>query len=170
MVELDWVFKGESGKLFLDTLANATNDDLFKVSSIKYLVTFLWSFYFPKVLVMTFLPYLFFFFSFIIYASITYIGDNDYNPGWRFFFALISIGYCGYSIGFEIIQAKNQGSNYLNITNLTWNFIDITSTIGVLGFVICDLSGTAYLTGRVFASLAVLLVWSKLFYFLRIFT
>ena len=54
-------------------------------------------------------------------------------------------------------------------TNFFWNVTDVSSTLMVITFCICDMAKIDYASGRVIASIAVLLLWAKLFYFLRIF-
>lgn len=73
-VEFDWIFKGESGKLFVDALANTRSEVLFEVESLKFVIKYLWSFYFYRLLGLVFLPYIVFFIAFLIYATYLYEG------------------------------------------------------------------------------------------------
>lgn len=64
----------------------------------------------------------------------------------------------------------NQRWNYFIYSNFFWNVTDVSSTLLVITFCICDMAKINYEDGRVIASIAVLLLWAKSFYFLRIFS
>lgn len=155
--------------MFLNALANTENDALFEVSSIKQAILFLWDYYYTRMLYMTLVPFSIFFCCFITYVSYLYDGGQGGKAVYRSVLALVSVIYCSYQFIFEIKQAVNQGINYFRAANMTWNLVDWTSTIAVFAFCIIDLFNFDYLLGRVIGSIAVILVWVKLFYFLRTF-
>jgi len=91
MVEFDWIFKGESGKLFVDALANTRSEVLFEVQTLKVAVRFLWGFYFYRLLVLVFLPYVLFFIAFLTYATFLYEGPEEQYLAWRTAIAIFCI-------------------------------------------------------------------------------
>jgi hypothetical protein len=62
-----------------------------------------------------------------------------------------------------------QGKNYFMSSSIFWNIVDLSSTSMVIAFVSADFAEASEEVGRNIASVAVFLLWVKLFYFLRIF-
>lgn len=89
MVELDWIFKGESGKLFVDALANTRSEVLFEVQSLKFAIKYLWGFYFYRLLLLVFVPYVLFFIAFLVYATYLYEGPEE-----KYLDARIALAVC----------------------------------------------------------------------------
>lgn len=98
MLEFDWIFKGESGKLFVDALANTRSETLFEVQTLKFAIKFLWSFYFYKLLLLVFIPYVLFFIAFLIYATFLYEGPEGGNQASRITLAVICILFALFSL------------------------------------------------------------------------
>jgi hypothetical protein len=76
-IEFDWIFEGDSGKMFVDELARSENHDLFDVDTIKISLNFLWSVYFWKLVWRTFIPYLVFMSMFFAYSG--FIFDSSHR-------------------------------------------------------------------------------------------
>lgn len=105
MVEFDWIFASSEGFMFVEELANTTNDDLFKVKSIKICIEFLWQFYFKQLLICVFTPYAIFFLTFFVYSSVMYDGHIS---GFEVTHVLgsICLAYCFFAIILEVRQMK----------------------------------------------------------------
>jgi hypothetical protein len=169
MVEFDWVYSGKEGEMFVEELANTDNDDIFKVETIKICVNFLWSFYFWRILFFVFIPYTTFFVCFFMYSSVVTDGEMtsmDYILGG------ICLFYSIYALGMEARQMYVQGKEYFISSSVTWNIIDLTSTICVIISTVSDLTGKGGIgtQQRTIMSLAIFFLWLKFFYFLRIFS
>lgn len=102
MVEFDWIFKGDSGKLFVDALANTRSEVLFEVPTLKVAIKYLWGFYFYRLLLLVFVPYVIFFISFLIYATFLYEGPETENLQHRTGFAIFCIIYGIFSLFQEV--------------------------------------------------------------------
>jgi len=72
ILEFDWIFRGESAKMFIEELAQASSDRIFTVESVKTSIRFLWGFYQPEIIKKIYIPYMAYFLSFVIYVSLVY--------------------------------------------------------------------------------------------------
>lgn len=171
MVEFDWIFQGPEGKFFIEELSEAPSDDIFKVETIRLCLDFLWDYYFYRILLYVQLPYMLFFISFLVYSSRAFEEENEKESTLNVILGILDITYCFYSLVLELKQAILQGKNYYNSTSVIWNLIDIFSTIFVLATIIGDFAGTVSVEDMMaISSMAVFLLWLKLFYFMRIFS
>lgn len=138
MIEFDWVFKGDEGALFVEQLANSSNDDIFKVETIRICILFLWQYYFYRILICVFIPYLTFFVAYFIYS--TFVTDGQMTM-LDYFLGYFCFVYSIYAICLEIRQMYVQGREYFLTASAIWNVIDIGSTCCVLTVTINDLMG-----------------------------
>jgi hypothetical protein len=46
LLEFDWIFDPEGGRLFIETLANSETETIFEVEPIKQSILFMWQYYF----------------------------------------------------------------------------------------------------------------------------
>lgn len=171
MVEFDWIFQGPEGKFFIEELSEAPNDDIFKVETIRICLDFLWEYYFGAILLFVQVPYCLFFISFLVYSSRCFEKAGEGESILNLIIGIADITYCAYTLVMEGRQLLLQGRNYYNSSSVIWNLIDIFSTIFVLATIISDFAGTANVDDLMaISSMAVFLLWLKLFYFMRIFS
>jgi len=69
-VEYDWIFKGEMAVKFIHHLASTRNDKLFSNPIIKIIILFLWDKFYPVIRNRVFIPFIFYFFCFVIMATL----------------------------------------------------------------------------------------------------
>lgn len=171
MVEFDWIFAGETGRFFIETLSEAPSDSIFRVQTIKICLDFLWNFYFWRILVFVQIPFTVFFMLFLFYSSMepAYEGSKYYTL--MLCLRILFIGYCIFTVIMEIRQILIQGSKYFLSSSVMWNIIDLLSTILVLTSIGLDFAENEHVE-RSFGvrSMAVFFLWLKFFYFLRIFS
>jgi len=72
ILEFDWIFRGESAKMFIEELAQASSDRIFTVEAVKTSIRFLWGFYQPEIIKKIYIPYMAYFLSFVVYVSLVY--------------------------------------------------------------------------------------------------
>jgi hypothetical protein len=173
LLEFDWIFRGESAKMFIEELAQTSNDNIFQVESIQVGIRFLWDFYQPEIIKKIYIPYMVYFLCFVIYAS--FIFESAIGEVAKYIFAVPCIGYSAYILYMEVKQFFDQGKKYFEMPSFIWNFIDILSSWLVILFVVMDvMSGLfsgegVFIFMRAIASITVFLLWLKFFTFLRIF-
>lgn len=173
VLEFDWVFRGDSAKMFIEELATTPNDNIFTVESIQTSIRFLWDFYQPEIIKKIYIPYMVYFLSFVLYASAIYGSQfGEYGP--KYLFAIYCIGYSGYILFMEFKQFLDQGTKYFEMPSFMWNLLDIVSSNLVIFFLVLDVvSGfTTFIPEvyiRIIAATAAFLLWLKFFTFLRVF-
>jgi hypothetical protein len=118
-----------------------------------------------------FVPYLVYFFSFIIYVSFIFENKPDKaNPIIAYILLIISTFYSLKTLYFEFLQIIDEKWDYFTRVQTIWNIFDIASSILVITFSVGDLFRLDWGDDLVLiGSWAVFILWLKLFYFLRIF-
>lgn len=108
MVEFDWIFMGDSAKLFVDALANSRSEVMFEVKTLQVAIRYLWGFHFYRLLWIVFVPYVIFFLVFLVYSTILYEGPDgtQYKDG-RLACAIICFIYSAFALYQETKQMVN---------------------------------------------------------------
>lgn len=130
----------------------------------------MWQGYFSAILEQLFIPFIFYFVSFILYTG--YFSHHEENElSVAFIMEIMTLVVFGKTfITFfilEMIQIKNRGISYfLDV----WNLIDIGSlalnSVYVFGEITNSISHEQL---QVYASIAIFMMWFKLFYWMRLF-
>ena len=188
MLNLDWLhatYKGKEKVGFSELiaeLAEAPDEALFATELVVTLVEHFWSYYKRKIYIWAFLPYLIYFITTLLYVvqySVLGIYVDIFELTEEFFLRLLLIAMIFYFMVFEIVCIIRDGKYYFtDIYNLfDWgsfllNFYVIYSTITNMDvdkddFVKPDLLNQSR---RFAASILILLVWVKFFYWMRLFT
>lgn len=173
LLDFDWIFTGDNAKTFLSILSETENDEIFSCDQIRVFVEFMWKYYYVAIRDNLFIPYLAYFFTFIFYASI-FADDSDLFSGVfdaKAFCKIVSIGLFSvlwiYLAKYEFTQFFDEPSAYFTSF---WNFMDLFSLLFTAVFVMLDVTNAVSVsTNNVVGSVAVLLLWMKLFYWLRIY-
>lgn len=172
-IELDWIFKGDSGKMFVEQLSQTKFDKIFESEIIRICVEFLWdNFYFKRLFLVVLLPYLLYFGVFIFYSSYLYDGSEITSESYgRYFCGSCCLAFSFFFFVMEYKQLFAEGflAYFSQSSALFWNIVDFLSLIMVCALVVGDFMSIEYRTGRGIASMACLLLWIKLFQFMRIF-
>jgi len=165
-IEFDWILKSHEGEMFLEKLKKTETLEYFEIDLIKDIIYFQWQYFLPRILVLIFAPFLVYFISFVLYC--TWILDQKHNEanddgGWHV--AALTMGICilVYQLWFVYINIIHFNSTYNNV-------LDVLSMLLNTSVIICDLAGAAKVDINAVASVAVLLLWLRLFFMLRIFS
>jgi len=153
----------------IKVLANTDNDEIFSTDQIRVLIEFLWEGYFFAILKSLFAPYLLFFSSFVAYATYYHTNENR-AIGWDFccqVFCILLFGktFVTFSIC-ELIQFRSTPARYFQDF---WNIIDFAALLLTGMYMYRSLSGYNDDATNVLGSVAVFLLWIKLFYWMRLF-
>lgn len=144
---------------------------MFAIPSIKVIVLFLWEKFFYKIRNKVFYPFLTYMIFFLLYVTFIYETSKenpDSLPYWRLdlFFVSVVLAFIAFFMLFECKQIYLQKRAYFESL---WNNVDILSFALNLTFVTCDICNLDTTITRPIGSVAVWLMWVKLFYFLRLF-
>ncbi|CDW76983.1 wd-40 repeat protein [Stylonychia lemnae] len=171
IVDFDEIFlQGEFSKQFIKSLIDSNQDNFFGIYTIKVLLLFLWEKFFYKIRNRIFFPYVLYMSIFLLYATDIY--DRHMNDDsqtmtiiyWIIIAALFS--FLAFFFFIEILQVFNyKGSYFLSY----WNILDLISISLNIAFILLDLSNVESTKVRPLVSVAVFLMWIKLFYFMRLF-
>ena len=169
-VEFDWLFDDDFGKKFLVSLANTNDIEVFSVEIVQNIVMFMWKFYRRAIAKWIMIPFLFYFITYIIYATWIKKGKDESDLKWGDYgrtdlaFCIILLIWFVYFIYIEFRQMIYYKIKYF--TNF-WNLIDICSLILNMFWVISDLCGLNTTKHIPVLACSVLIMWLKLVYFGR---
>ena len=170
LLEFNWIFSGQNAAKFVSALAETDNDEIFATQQVRVLIEFLWVGYREAILKQLFYPFVVYMIMFSFY--VTYLSkehDNEFNTLFVLeMFCLVVAGKVGMNfLLLEIIQMSRDKLDYF--TDF-WNLMDLTSLILNITYVFCELNNAlAENSINLIGSVAVLLMWIKMFYWMRIF-
>ena len=144
-VEFDWVFNETEGKIFLNAMAVAGDDEVFEVEVIKKLIEYLWKFYRRAIVLNIFVPFIIYFVLFITYA--TWINDLSSDPAKSEAFDILNFAFVfiimGFIIFFLYIEVRKIIAHKLRYFLIFWNLVDISSVILNISAMVLDLAGVS---------------------------
>jgi len=166
-IELDYIFRGKRAKSFLQLIAYNKNLNLYKMKVIRNIVNFLWMYFKTPMFIFMFIPFVVYFSVYIVYATYS-IQYKDTPPTllnpilrWISLFLLLynllflTLGRI-WTLGWKFIKS-------------VWIWFDIISS-GLNLFVISiDVLDWNVRVINAVNCFAVLLMWFKFFYFMRMF-
>ena len=184
LIEFDWVLKTKEGESFLQNLANTKNHSYFDVEVIQYIIKFQWAYYLPRIVVALFVPFLVHFLLFIIYT--TYVMHEkhlDYNPDctepctsddkfgeWYTADFVLGIMVLVFQMFFLYIEVHQVSYHRLQYFTSFWNLLDVCSIVLNVTTVLVDILDGKEKDANAIASIAVLVLWFRFFYLLRVFS
>jgi hypothetical protein len=130
----------------------------------------MWQGYYGAIFDSLFVPFIFYFLAFIAYTG--YFSNHEENElSANFIFEIICIVVFGKSfitfLILELIQIRNQGPSYFFDV---WNMIDISSLFINFFYVTGEVfNTTSHHNLQIIGSVAVFIMWVKLFYWMRLF-
>ena len=151
-------------------LSETDNDEIFATAQIRVFVDFMWQGYYSAIFDQLFVPFIFYFVSFILYTGLFAHHEAD-ELSIAFVLEICTLVIFGKTfITFfilEMIQIKNRGFSYfIDI----WNMIDIGSLCLNAVYVFGEITnGISHEQLQVIGSIAIFLMWFKLFYWMRLF-
>ena len=130
----------------------------------------MWEGYYAAIFNQLFLPFVFYFASFVLYTC--YFSHHENNQlGPQFIAEIVCLVILGKTfvtfVILELIQIRNSGLGYFFDV---WNLVDVLS-LGLNAFyVYCEITNViSHQDLQLVASVATLLLWFKLFYWMRLF-
>jgi hypothetical protein len=153
-------------------MSRLEDDKILGMNIASILINTIWSKIKPRIVRRIFYPYLVYFLAFVIYAS--WFAHYDHKKDLNLWVAIPCHLYCVlYSLRQlwkEAWQMIEDVKAYFLTVDAVWNIFDLSSSILVILFCVIDFFRLDFNDSVVLiASIAVLLLWLKLFYFLRIF-
>ena len=194
-VEFDWIFCGNNAISFIQHLAHRADESIFAVETIRVIVLFLWDRFFFHIRNKILLPFLGYFALFIF--EVVYVREHrqfiiDCRNGFANNDPLIPdncldhseedekawtltnnilvgflLGFWVYFVLIELKQVCKLGKEYFSEF---WNWLDMMSLTINCSYFICSFIDIIPENQRVQASCAILLMWLKMLYFLRLFS
>jgi len=172
-IEIDWIFKGDRASSFLKELSDTENLEIFNLDIIKDIILLQWKYFKIAIILKLFLPYLLYFAMFWVYA--TYLIERQYEENKTGEYYDITSYVIGWAIllfnmfwaYIEIRQIILNGKEYFTSF---WNYLDWSSIIMNWVVVTMNFGGASFQDTNRVAALSVLVLYFKLFYFLRIFS
>ncbi|CDW84245.1 wd-40 repeat protein [Stylonychia lemnae] len=184
LLSFDWILDNTQALNFFTILANSGNSNLFTIQSIKVIVLYYWQNFFYQIRNKVFFPFIAYLVFFQVYATYIYeknqerIEQNKIDSAGtskeglayfyeldKFFIAMIISFICYFGF-LEVNQIYMMRASYFNSIWSLFDLISINLNIAYIGCCIADIQPTKL---RPLAAIAVLFMWIKFFYFLRIF-
>lgn len=69
ILDFNWVFIGDNAARMMEILSSTDNDEIFACAQIRVFVDFMWQGYYDAIFSQLFLPFIFYFLSFILYTG-----------------------------------------------------------------------------------------------------
>lgn len=127
ILDFNWVFIADNSARLTKILATTDNDEIFATAQIRIFVDFMWEGYFTAIMNQLFIPFIFYFVSFVAYTGFFSHHEDD-NLSIPFVLEIICLVVFGKTymtfLILEGIQVKNCGFSYFFDV---WNMIDIAS-------------------------------------------
>lgn len=170
LLDFDWIFTENNAATLIKILAETTNDEIFSCSQIRVFIEFMWKGYYAAIYSTLFTPFVMYFLSFIMYSTI--FAQNEGNTlGIGYFFEMACLVVFGKNfitfLMLELIQFKDDPAGYF--TDF-WNLLDLVSLLSCAAFIFFNFFGSMGSSAlNILGSVAVVLLWVKLFYWLRLF-
>merc|ERR1712003_589862 len=143
-------------------LAETDNDEIFATSQIRVFVDFMWQGYYDAIFSQLFMPFLFYFISFIAYTGYFSHFEGD-ELSVNFICEVVCVVIFGKTfvtfLILEMIQIRNRGLSYFTDV---WNMVDISSL--ALNFVYVGGEVTNMVAKedlQIWGSFAIFLMWFK---------
>lgn len=175
-IEFDWIFNSKHAHALMKVLSETNNINLFKVPVIEDIILFKWSYFRWAIIILLFIPFLLYFGAFLTFATWGIKEDYEYekkvdgsSKDWETATKWLAISCVVFIVGFVYVELRQLWFHKLNYFVDIWNMMDMIS----LGLNITTLSLWMWDDNQellnAFASIACLIMWGKMFYFLRIF-
>ena len=171
-VELDDIFVGESSRMWMKALTETENIDIFSLKVIQAIIFFQWKYFKRMIIWKVFVPFIAYFLLFIVYGSLMLrnkASETEWGP-WStgtLVFSILVLIMAVYMAYIEVEQLKFHKWDYFSSF---WNLVDLVSLVLNVVTMICDLVQLPSQDVATLAAIAVLFMWLKTFYFLRIFS
>ena len=172
-VEFDWLFDRNYGKRFMEKLSDTEDLSYFELDIIKDIIWFQWNKFLPAIMVVLFAPFLIFFIIFILYTSWLINEKNNEDDDWGPWYTatfITAIAILVFQVFFSFVEIHQLIVHKSHYFTSFWNLLDVTSILINTTVVFMDLSDANKNDVNAVACIAVLVLWFRLFYLLRVFS
>jgi hypothetical protein len=145
----------------------------YNIDIVKHIVTYQWRYFLPRIAMYIFVPFLIFFIFFLIYA--TYILDqmnreNNSEGNWKKTSLVCGVILGLYQVFFIMIEVRQIANQRKRYFKFVWNYIDLFSIVinYILIFMVILDAKSDFINAV--AAAAVMLLWVRAFYLLRVLT
>jgi len=69
ILDFNWIFVGDNSARLIKILSETDNDEIFATAQIRVFVDFMWQGYYDAIMEQLFIPFVFYFVSFILYTG-----------------------------------------------------------------------------------------------------
>ena len=170
-IEFAWIFDSPECNEFLKNLSETKNIDIFGLSIISDFILFQWTYFKQMIILKLLIPYVVYFVLFCVYATwIMHERSQESNDDDTFHI----LGY----IGGAVLLIFNIFWAYIEIKQLTfykydyfrdfWNLLDASSVILNITVIIMVFADANFKDINRVSAVSVIILYFKLFYFLRI--
>ena len=155
----------------LKLLSETENIDTFSLKVVQAIIFFQWKYFKQAIVLKVLLPFIVYFVLFILYGSLL-LRNKAHEDSWgpysiaTLVFSILILGFAAYMAWIEYEQLKFHRWDYFKSF---WNLIDLVSLALNIVTMVCDLAGVRSEDVATLAAVAVVFMWLKVFYFLRIF-
>lgn len=171
-IEFDWIFDGYPAHQFLKDLSDTDNINVYGLNIIRDIVLFLWKYFQRAIFWKLFVPYLVYFFIFCFYTTWLlerqFKEDKDHGAFDVTVWTLGAVILC-FNIFWAYVETRQMLLHKLEYFTYFWNLLDLFSVIMNSTVVIMNYAGASFQDTNRVAAISVLVLYFKLFYFLRIF-
>ncbi|CAI2381450.1 unnamed protein product [Moneuplotes crassus] len=171
-IEFDWIFQGDNCHQFLKDLSGSQNINLFGQDIIRDIILFQWKYFKEVIILKLFIPYIIYFVLFCLYTTwllekqhLESDDSGSYHLTSYAFGAIILL----FNIFWAYVEIRQILFHGLDYITSFWNMLDLFSVIMNTTVVIMDFADASFEDTNRVAAISVLVLYFKLFYFLRIF-
>ncbi|CAI2364011.1 unnamed protein product [Moneuplotes crassus] len=172
-IEFDWLFSNIQGPAFFKLLIQSQQIEIFSIPLIRYIIIYFWGFFRFRIMIFLFFPFLVYFAIFLLYTTWFHKRKIEHNEGNGEGFGLA----CSISVIIILLflikeayyEIRQMMYHKLNYFYSFWNIIDLCSMMLNLIICISQFAGLADKDMNLIMSIAVIVMYLKLFYFGRIF-
>ena len=171
-IEFDWIFMGDQAKTFLKDLSDSENINIFGQDIIRDIILFQWKYFKMVIILKLFVPYIVYFGLFCVYTTWLLerqFNESDDNGAYHIGSYVAGAAILIFNVFWayvEIVQILFHGVDYISSF---WNMLDLFSVVMNTTVVIMDFADASFEDTNRIAAISVLVLYFKLFYFLRIF-
>lgn len=181
-LDFGWIIRSKSGLSFLKSLAYSERMEMFEIEAVKYLITYQWRILAPIIIKRLFMPFLLYFlilhaWIFIVRPARTKLNEdiasgkvNAEDSDAALIDIVVFLTWMAIVLGIIMqvyVEMKQIIFHKTSYFQDFWNLIDFFSILGVANCLFCSIFMPSWY--EVSAVFMFLLLYTKFFYFLRIF-
>jgi len=171
-IEFDWIFQGENCDRFLKDLCGSSNINLFGQDIVRDIILFQWKYFKEVIILKLFIPYIIYFGIFCLYTTWLlekqHLEEDD-NGSYHITSLVFGIVILMFNVFWAYVEIRQIFFHGFEYIASFWNMLDLFSVIFNTTVVVMELTEAKFEDTNRVAAISVLVLYFKLFYFLRIF-